>query len=86
MEIKNAIVKARIEPSLKEETENILRDLGLSTTDAIRMFFNQIRLHKGIPYPVRIPNQKTQKAINELESGKGKRLNSVDALFAELDE
>ena len=85
MEIKKAVVKARIGPSLKRETEVILDGLGISTTEAIRMFLTQVRLHKGIPFEVRIPNAATKAAINELESGKGKRFSSVEALFDDLD-
>ena len=84
MELKEAVVKARIEPSLKNETESILKELGLSTTEAIRMFFNQVRLQKGLPFPVRIPSEDTQMAIEELEAGKGNRASDVDDLFADL--
>lgn len=86
MEIKKEVVKARIEPSLKRETEVILDDLGMNTTEAIRMFFTQVRLHKGLPFEVRLPNAATQAAIDELESGKGKRFSSVKALFDDLDD
>jgi DNA-damage-inducible protein J len=86
MEIKEAVVKARIEPTLKRETEIILGSLGISTTEAIRMFLTQVRLHKGLPFEVRIPNVKSQAAIDELESGGGKRFDRVEALFADLDE
>lgn len=86
MEIKEAVVKARIEPSLKRETDAILSGLGISTTEAIRMFLTQVRLHKGLPFEVRIPNTETQAAIDELESGGGQRFDSVEALFADLDK
>ena len=84
MELKEAVVKARIEPSLKNETESILKELGLSTTEAIRMFFNQVRLQKGLPFEVRIPNDDTLMAIEELETGKGNRANRVEDLFEDL--
>lgn len=86
MEVKEAYVKARIEPSLKRETEVILDSLGISTTEAIRMFLTQVRLHKGLPFEVKIPNAATQAAINELESGKGERFSSFEALFDDLED
>jgi DNA-damage-inducible protein J len=86
MEVKKAVVKARIEPSLKRETELILDGLGISTTEAIRMFLTQVRLHQGLPFEVRIPNAATQAAMSELESGKGKHFSSVEALFNDLDD
>lgn len=85
MEIKEAVVKARIEPSLKHETELILSDLGISTTEAIRMFLTQVRLHKGLPFEIRVPNTQTQAAIEELETGQGQRYARVEDLFADLD-
>lgn len=50
------------------------------------MFLTQLRLHKGLPFEVKIPNATTQAAINELESGKGKRFASVEALFEDLED
>ena len=50
---------------MKSEVEKILRTLGLNTTDAISIYFRQIRLKKGIPFPVEIPNAVTRKAIEE---------------------
>ena len=86
MEIKDAVVKARIEPSLKRETAVILGKLGISTTEAIRLFLTQVRLQKGLPFEVRIPNKTTQAAINELECGQGERFTTVSALFDDIDD
>ncbi len=86
MENKEAVVKARIEPSLKRETEVILGRLGISTTEAIRMFLTQVRLRNGLPFEVCLPNAGTQAAMGELESGKGKRFTSVEALFDDVDD
>lgn len=75
-------MKARIEPSLKRETEMILDGPGISATEAIRMSLAQVRLQKGLPFEVRIPNAATLAAINELESGKGGRLRLCRSLRA----
>jgi DNA-damage-inducible protein J len=86
MSLKDAVVKARIEPELKLESEAILARLGMNTTDAIRIFFAQIRLQQGLPFSVRIPNAETQAAINELESGHGETVDSIDALFENIED
>ena len=52
MAIKEAVVRARVDAKLKEDSESILRQLGLSPTEAIRMFFTQITLQRGLPFPV----------------------------------
>jgi len=46
------MIHARTEPGLKAEAETILRSLGLSYTDAINLFLNQVRMKKGLPFPV----------------------------------
>lgn len=60
---KTSVVSARIRPDVKARTEKILKKLGLSTTDAITLLFNQIDLRNGLPFPVEIPNEVTRQAI-----------------------
>lgn len=63
--MKTAIINARIKPDLKGEVEQILAMLGITTTQAITMFFEQIRMNGGIPFPLKIPNEKTKQAMME---------------------
>lgn len=65
MTTKTAKVNARVEPKLKEDAERVLDALGLSTTDAIRVFFKQIVHFRGIPFDVRLPNRTTRKAMEQ---------------------
>ena len=51
----SAVVRARVDASLKSDTEEVFAHLGITTTDAIRMFLSQVRLKKGMPFDVRIP-------------------------------
>lgn len=50
-----AVVRARVSPSLKSEAEEVFEELGLTTTEAIRMFLSQVRLRRGLPFPVTLP-------------------------------
>jgi DNA-damage-inducible protein J len=45
--MKTAMVHARIEPATKLSAEGVLRRLGISPTEAIRIFYRQITLRKG---------------------------------------
>lgn len=54
MIVKETYVRARIDENLKNDAESILSQLGLNTAEAIRMFFSQIRLRKGIPFDIRL--------------------------------
>ena len=52
MKTKDSYVRARVDSRLKQDTERILDRLGLSTTEAIRLFLVQVRLQKGLPFHV----------------------------------
>ena len=79
--MKNAVINARIESELKIDVESILKNLGLSATQAINMFYQQIKLHNGIPFEVKIPNAETQRVIEESRKG----INVEDFSFNELE-
>ena len=81
---KAATINARIEPKLKHQAETILHDVGLSTAEAIRIFYTQICLNKGLPFEVKLPSAETLAAIHELESGKGSKYNSMDEVWSDL--
>lgn len=80
----------RIEPSVKQKAEKTLNDLGLSITDAINVFLNQVILHDGIPFEIRKPrfNKETIEAIEDTKKGKNlsKTFKNVDEMFEELEK
>ena len=83
---KTAKVQARIRPDLKEKAEEILSNLNINPTEAIRMFYTQILLHRGLPFEVKLPNAETQKTINDIEAGIGlKRFDKFEDLVNELE-
>ena len=77
---KSAAIHARIEPSVKKKAEGVLRQLGLSPTEAIRLFYRQICLQGGLPFAVLIPNEVTAKTLE-----KSRRGEDVEA-FIDLEE
>lgn len=81
---KAATIHARIEPILKGKAEFILCKVGLSAAEAIRLFYTQICLREGLPFPVEIPNKLTQRAMRDAEMRKTKKAVNVDAIFEEL--
>lgn len=82
---KTALINARTERDLKEEVEGILKKLGLSTTEAINIFFHQVKMRKGLPFPVEIPNEETLKTFRDSEAGKGLvDCKDADGMFRKL--
>lgn len=80
---KAAVVHARIEPNVKASAERVLQELGLSPTEAIRIFYRQITLRKGLPFSVHIPNELTEKTLANSRKGKDvEHFDSPEAMFA----
>jgi DNA-damage-inducible protein J len=62
---KTQMIHARIDPQLKKSAERVFKQIGISTTEAIRLFLKQVELHRGLPFPVTIPNEETVAAMME---------------------
>ena len=78
---KTAMTHARLTPEVKRQAENILKGLGISISSAQEIFYRQIIAHHGIPFDLRIPNDKTIRAMEEAREGKGKKYHTVKELF-----
>lgn len=59
---KNATITLRIEGDLKADAEQIFRQLGLSTTEAIKIFLSAVRNRRGIPFPVQLEERRAPEA------------------------
>lgn len=80
--MKTAAIHSRIDPETKQKAETILNRLGMSPTEAIRMFYTQITLRNGLPFSVEIPNEETEKALKDSRSGHNlERFESADDLI-----
>ena len=75
---KTAMITTRVEPELKTDAEKVLKALGISTTEAINLFLSQVRMRKGLPFDVKIPNKTTLKAMKDAEEGRN--LTSYDGV------
>jgi DNA-damage-inducible protein J len=82
---KTGMIRARVAPELKAEAERVLAAIGLSSSDAIRMFYCQVALRKGLPFEARIPNETTRKALRDAEAGRNMTdYANVDEMFEDL--
>ena len=87
---KTDVLHVRVEPRVKKQAEKTLNDLGLSITEAINVFLNQVILNDGIPFEIKKPrfNKETEQVIDDVKNGKNlsKTFYSVDEMFEELDK
>jgi DNA-damage-inducible protein J len=75
----------KVEETNYIQAKDILSQVGLSYSDAIKIFNRMIVLNNGLPFDVKIPTNNTINAIKELQNRDGKSFKSVDELFDDLD-
>jgi len=81
---KAATINTRIEPKLKSQAEAILHKVGLTSAEAVRLFYMQVCLQKGLPFAVKIPNKATVNAMKDADKRKTHKAKSVNELFKDL--
>ena len=82
---KTATIRTRIEPGLKQEVEDILAELGLTASETVHLLYRQIKLQRGLPFEVRIPNDLTARTLRDSHAGKGvKRFGTKKELYGDL--
>lgn len=74
---KTATLNLRVNPTVKQRAEDVLKCLGIPMATAIDMYLNQITLTGGIPFAVTLP--KAPASVNT-------DLMSVDEIHAKLQE
>jgi len=79
-------INIRVDHQLKIGVEAVLHELGIKTSDAIRMFLTQVYLTKSMPIELKLPNEKTIAAIVDGEHGNTTRtdLASLENMFENL--
>ncbi len=84
--MRNATIRARTEEWLKEEVEGVLKELGMTPTEAINLFYNQIRLQRGLPFNVLIPNEETAQVLRDTDEGRNLvKYSTIEDMFKDLD-
>ncbi|MFH1860145.1 MAG: type II toxin-antitoxin system RelB/DinJ family antitoxin [bacterium] len=82
---KTTIIRARIEPMLKNKAEQILNNLGLSATQAIALFYRQVELNKGLPFEAIIPNKTTRNTFEDTDADRNLIMcKDTDDMFQKL--
>ncbi len=82
---KTAMVRARVEPRLKNRAERVLTRLGLTPTEAITIFYRLVEMHNGLPFEVVIPNATTLKTFRDSEAGRDRIVcESAEDMFRKL--
>lgn len=84
--MKTDMISTRIDHGTKLEFTQVCEDIGLSPSQAIKLFAKAVINYGGIPFELRKkqPNKITLQAMQELDEGKGHNATGTSALFNDL--
>jgi len=81
----NAIITTRIDEATKNQAVEIFHKLGITTSQAIAMYFRQVIYARGIPFDIKVPNEETISTFKRTDAGKDlHRVSGIDKLAEEL--
>jgi DNA-damage-inducible protein J len=78
MPAKEATIRARVPEALKADTDAVFAALGMTSSEAIRLFLSQVKLRRGLPFSVALP------AVDEnsdLLLSRGQRQSALDLCY-----
>ena len=82
----DATVRARVDSKLKKDVEEILGEIGLTTSQAITIFLKSVKREGGIPFELKIPNKTTHHTMKEAKEGLNMEEITLEEMMKELEE
>jgi DNA-damage-inducible protein J len=86
---RTSTLHVRIEDDTKEQATVALEAMGLSVSDAVRLFLKRVVADQAFPLELKVPNAATRAAMaeaDEIAGRRGARFADADALIADLDK
>ncbi len=80
----NTVVRARIDPDIKDEAATILAAAGLTVSDAFRMMLVRTVAERRLPFDPLVPNAETIDAMQAARRGDTRKVGGLDDLLADL--
>jgi DNA-damage-inducible protein J len=83
------MVHVRVDDEIKEQATAALKAMGLSVSDAVRIFLRRVVTDQAFPQELKAPNAETRLAMAEAEEiarSRVARFATADELFADLEK
>ena len=89
MTAQTSMLHIRVDDVIKVQATQALTAMGMSVSDAVRLFLRRVVIDQAFPLELKVPNAETRAAMEESRAMMAKRrtrFTSADALFAELEK
>jgi DNA-damage-inducible protein J len=83
------MVHVRVDENVKAQATETLASMGLTVSDAIRVFLTRIVADKELPFTLKAPNATSRKAMtqaNEIIKARRARFATSEALLNDIEE
>lgn len=83
------MVHVRVDENIKLQAAETLASMGLTVSDAVRVFLTRVVADQQLPFEIKAPNAVTRAAMleaDELIGARRARFNSSQALLNELEK
>lgn len=84
----SSMLHIRLDDDLKAQGNAVLEAIGLSASDAVRLFYKRVVAEQAFPLELKVPNAETRAAMEEAHAilcQRNLRFENADALITSLD-
>ena len=89
MPTQTSMLHIRVDDDIKEQATLALTAMGLSVSDAVRLFLRRVVVEQAFPLELKVPNAETLAAMQEsraMMAARRARFASADELLADLEK
>ena len=89
MAAKNSMRHIRVDDDLKVQATQVLAAMGLTVSDAVRLFLRRVVIDPSFALELKVPNAETRAAMEGSRAMMASRragFSSADELFADLEK
>ena len=89
MTAQTSMLHIRVDDDIKDQATLSLAAMGLSMSDAVRLFLRRVVVEQAFPLELKVPNAETHAAMEESRAMMAKRrarFTTADELFADLEK
>jgi len=83
------MVHIRLDEGIKAKATETLASMGLSVSDAVRVFLTRVVADKALPFELKVPNAETHAALAEADAivkSRSARFGRAEEAFNALEE
>jgi len=89
MAARSSMLHVRVDDDTKEKATATLNAMGLSVSDAVRLFLRRVVADQAFPLELKVPNAETRAAMAEADDivkARRARFETPDELFGDLEK